>query len=58
MVFFSKENTSIIKEKVEAQFDFVETEIEIRIESLKAKLDDIGIAFKNKLDRSKTRVNR
>ena len=57
MLVFSKENTSIIKEKAKTQFDLIETEIEVRIESLKAKLDDIGTSLKNKLDRSKTRVN-
>ncbi len=47
-----------IKHKIETHFNLAETEIEVRIESLKLKLDNIGKEFKNKVNESKKTVNK
>jgi hypothetical protein len=51
-------NMRILEEKIKNQFDCVEMEIDERIRSFKATLDDIGEKLKKKLNDSKDKVKK
>ncbi len=47
-----------LKNEINSKFEWTEGEIEVSIESLKAKLDDIHQSFKTKLQKSKNKVEK